>query len=217
MMRFASIVFDVDSTLSGVEGIDWLAALREPALAEEVRALTTRVMAGEIAIEEVFAKRLKAVGPSRSEVEMLGETYVARVAPDAQRVLADLQRAGVRVELVSAGLRPAVSMLATRLGVPDACVHAVDVRFDSRGRFAGFDEASPLARQHGKAEVVRSASLPRPILVVGDGSTDAVIKSEGAADAFAAFVGFVRRSAVVELADYVIESLAAVRELVLGE
>ena len=37
-MKFASVVLDVDSTLCGVEGIDWLAQRRGPEMADRVRA-----------------------------------------------------------------------------------------------------------------------------------------------------------------------------------
>jgi phosphoglycolate phosphatase-like HAD superfamily hydrolase len=58
-------------------------------------------------------------------------------------------------------------------------------------------------------------SLPRPILSVGDGATDAAMKSAGAADAFAAFTGFVRREPVVALADHVIATFDELVALVL--
>ena len=39
-MRFNSVIFDVDSTLSGIEGIDWLANLRGNEVAEWSATLT---------------------------------------------------------------------------------------------------------------------------------------------------------------------------------
>ena len=214
--RFASVVLDVDSTLSDIEGIDWLAARRTPELAERVRDLTTRAMAGEIPIEEVFASRLEAVAPSRAELAALGAAYIACVEPGAKGALLALGQAGIRVELVSAGLRPAVSVLADHLKLSDTQVNAVGVQFDASGNFADFDRTSPLARSHGKADLVRSRALPRPILAVGDGITDLEMKTAGAVDAFAAYTGFVHRSTVVERADHVVESFDAVRALVLG-
>jgi len=93
-------------------------------------------------------------------------------------------------------------------------LEAVDVDFDERGAYAGV-VTSPLTRGHpGKAEVVRALALPRPILAVGDGATDLAMRPE--ADAFAAFVGFVRRDAVVAKADYVVGSLREVAALAAG-
>ena len=36
---YASVVFDVDSTLTGIEGVDWLGALRDAQTAAYVKAL----------------------------------------------------------------------------------------------------------------------------------------------------------------------------------
>jgi len=55
---FKTVVFDVDSTLADIEGIDWLATLRDPEIARESEELTTRAMAGEMPIEAVYTRRL---------------------------------------------------------------------------------------------------------------------------------------------------------------
>ena len=46
--RYRSVILDVDSTLCGVEGIDWLARQRGADVAEQTALLTQRAMAGEI-------------------------------------------------------------------------------------------------------------------------------------------------------------------------
>ena len=48
--------------------------------------------------------------------------------------------------------------------------------------------------------IVRTLGLPEPVLAVGDGSTDVAIRVGGAADAFAAYTGFVARPDVVAAA-----------------
>ena len=74
-------------------------------------------------------------------------------------------------------------------------------------------EQSLFVLSGGKLTVVRGLSLPRPILAVGDGNTDLAAKP--AVDAFAAYVGYVRRETVVAGADFVIASFAEIAELVL--
>ncbi|MBC7671248.1 MAG: hypothetical protein H7247_02400, partial [Polaromonas sp.] len=53
---FASVILDVDSTLCGIEGIDWLADRRGPAVGAGVTALTDGAMRGEIALDGVEGK-----------------------------------------------------------------------------------------------------------------------------------------------------------------
>ena len=213
MTRFNSIVLDVDSTLSGIEGIDWLANLRGQEVAAWSTALTERAMRGEIPIEAVYGERMRAVRPDKAELEQLGREYVDRVAPHAREVLSDLKSANVHIVMVSGGLREAILPLAAALGVAKEDVHAVSVSFDDRGGYAGFDEASPLTRQTGKKTLVGAMGLKGPILAVGDGMTDCEMKA--VVDSFAAYTGFTRRGPVVERADFVIENFDQLRELVL--
>jgi len=211
--RFNSVVFDVDSTLSGIEGIDWLASQRGNKVATWSTTLTDRAMRGEIPIEAVYGERMRKVKPTRVEIERLGHEYVDCMAPGARETMSALKAAGIRLVMISGGLREAILPLATALGVDEASVHAVSVFFDRTGDYAGFDEASPLTRQTGKKTTVANIGLRGPILAVGDGMTDCEMKS--VVDSFAAFTGFTRREPVIERADFVIENFDQLRELIL--
>lgn len=213
MSRFNSVVLDVDSTLSGIEGIDWLAKLRGSEVAAWSAVLTDSAMRGEIPIEAVYGQRMQKVKPTRAEIEQLGQEYVDRIAPSARETLSAFRAANIEVAMVSGGLREAILPLATALGVESNRVYAVSVFFDESGQYAGFDEASPLTQQTGKKATVAKMGLKGPILAVGDGMTDSEMKS--VVDSFAAFTGFTRRAPVIELADFIVENFDQLRELVL--
>jgi phosphoserine phosphatase len=211
---FATVILDVDSTLSGIEGIDWLAARRGADVAARVAELTDRAMRGEIPLDAVYGERLGLVRPSAGDVAELAEAYAGAVAPGAAEAIARLREAGRTVVLVSGGLREAIVPLAASVGVAAGDVHAVGVRFDAAGAYAGFDAASPLTTQGGKRVIAERLGLPRPALAVGDGATDAAMRP--AVDSFAAFTGFVRRDRVVSDADHDVSSFSQLTELVLG-
>lgn len=213
MKRFNSVILDVDSTLAGVEGIDWLAALRGPAAAAKSAELTDKAMQGLIPLEQIYGERLNSVGPTRSEIEDLAAVYLERMAPGARETLARLREAGVDLTIISGGFEQAILPLASELGVKSDHVHAVRLDFDPSGGYTGFDESSLLARQYGKRKTVESLRLKEPVLAVGDGITDFEIAS--VVDAFAAFTGFIRRESVITRADYVLESFDQLRQLVL--
>ncbi len=210
------MVFDADSTLVGIEGIDWLAALRPADVAERIAHLTDEAMAGRLPLEQVYAARLSAVAPTRDEVLAAGRAYVQTIAPGAERCMAALRGAGCRLVIVSGGLRLALLPLAARLGIAADDVYGVDVMFGADGRYVDFDHTSPLARQSGKPEVVASLRLPRPTIAVGDGSTDLAIRTSGAADGFIAFTGYIHRAPVVRGADHVCASFDALLALLLS-
>ena len=211
---FSSVVLDVDSTLCGIEGIDWLASRRDPATGAAITALTDQAMRGEIALDSVYRQRLAAVRPSRRDVDALAAAYLAALAPGAAEAVRALHAGARRVVLVSGGLREAILPVSAHLGIAEADVHAVSVRLTRSGHYDGYDSASPLATATGKRAVVEALALPRRVLAVGDGATDLAIRP--AVDGFAAFTGFVRREPVVAAADHVIASFAQLLELVLS-
>lgn len=212
--RFASVVIDVDSTLSGIEGIDWLAALRGPEMATRIADLTDRAMRGEVTLDSVYGERLKMIAPTRREIDALATRYLEAIAPGAEAAIGTLRHAGVAIAVVSGGLREAITPLARFVGVGGQGLRAVSIRFDDEGNYSGYDERSPLATQQGKARVVRELALGAPVLGVGDGATDLAMRP--AVAAFGAYTGFVRREPVVREADFTIESFAQLEALVLG-
>lgn len=214
MTRYRTVVFDCDSTLSALEGIETLAA----DVRSEVRALTDTAMAGDVPLEEVYGRRLELICPSRSAVEALIPRYIEALVDDAAATIAALRRSDVDVRVVSGGLLPAVAGLAEHLGVDRSAVAAVPVRFHDDGAYAGF-ETAPAARTGGKAEVIRSwkaAGLPEPIMFVGDGATD--LEAADDVDLFVAYAGVVDRPEVTAAAPVVVRScsLAPILPLALG-
>jgi phosphoserine phosphatase len=212
--RYGSVIFDCDSTLSAIEGIEELARAHR----EEIARLTESAMRGEIALEDVYGRRLDLVQPTRAQVEALGERYVQTLVADARETVAALVGEGIEVRVMSGGIRQAVLTLAFALGLSEHAVAAVDVYFDSNGDYAGFDNASPLARSAGKRTVLERwlPELPNPTMLVGDGATD--LEARPPADLFVAFAGVVERRAIVDAADEVVRtpSLAPILVLALG-
>jgi phosphoserine phosphatase len=213
--KYGTVIFDWDSTISAVEGIEELARASQ----EEVVRLTDAAMRGEVPLEEVYGRRLELAQPSRSSVEELVEVYLEALVPDAADVIRELQSAGIRVRVISGGLYEAVAPAAARLGIAGSDVAAVGIHFGQAGEYAGFDSESPLAYAGGKRKLVQRwrAELPGPIMLVGDGATD--LEAKPVVDCFVAFAGVVARAPVLAGADVVIRerSLAPVFTLAAGE
>ena len=190
-MTYRLVFFDVDSTLVTIEGIDVLGG-GNPQIAE----LTEAAMNGEIPLEEVYARRLELIRPSRADVDALAARYVASLVDGAAETIAALQRADVIVHLVTAGIEQAIRPLAEHLGVRHA--HAVRLEFTAGGAYEDFDRRSPLARAGGKELVVRDvrARTKGRAAFVGDGASD--LEAAGAVDLFIGFGGVRERGVVRE-------------------
>jgi phosphoserine phosphatase len=213
-LKYRALVLDVDSTVSGIEGIDWLAARRGPDVAQRVLELTRRAMEGELALEDVYGSRLSEIRPRREDLEALSHAYLARLAPGVTESVARIKRAGVRVTLVSGGLRPALLRLASHLGLALSDLYAVAIEFDAAGAYVAYDSNSALTEADGKARVVSELRLPRPIMAVGDGATDLAMQE--VVDSFVAFTGFVVRPRIVASADATASSFAELERLLLS-
>ncbi len=194
---FERIVFDCDSTLSRIEGIEELAGRRPPDVAAQIAALTAQAMDGSVPLEEVYGRRLQLIAPRRNDVATIGRRYIETAMPQAREVIAALKGLGKELRVVSGGLRLAVVTFAGWLGIEDDRVHAVQTWFDGDGRISSFDRDNPLTRRGGKRDVL--AALPRRrTAFVGEGMTDA--EARDVVDCFVCYTGVVRRPAVAELA-----------------
>jgi len=222
-LGFQRVVFDCDSTLVTVEGIDELARLKGKA--EFIAKLTGDAMDGKISLEEVYARRLELLQPTRAELTEVGRIYRHSLVPQAAEVVAALQLAGVEVFIVSGGLKAAVHDLAELLRVPEDHIHAVEVELDAlqgkwwdymHHRYSGNPDEkyfafapTPLAESNGKSAVLKNLVADgKRVMMVGDGSTDLVTKS--VVKLFVGFGGVERRPAVVDGADVFVDSKSLV-------
>lgn len=199
-MKYRFVFFDVDSTLVTIEGIDVLADGNP-----EIAKLTDAAMNGEIPLDQVYAKRLEMIRPSKERVEGLGTTYVASVVDGARETIAALQDGGVIVHLVTAGIEQAIRPLADALNIRN--VHAVKLTFDANGDYKDFDRRSFLTRPGGKELVVRDvrARSHGKAAFIGDGVSD--LEAKPAVDLFIGFGGVVVRPRVKENADLYVTNL----------
>ena len=208
---FAAVYFDCDSTLSSIEGVDELLEFADPALRQDIAALTDQAMNGQLPLAEVYETRLRKLAPRREQLEAIGAHYVQNVVPDALRTIQALQFLNKHIGIVSGGLLLPVQHLATHLGVPLEHVHAVPLLFHEDGSYRDFDHSSPLWRNGGKVPVVQHAPKDHhPMVFVGDGITD--LETQAHVARFIGFGGVVTRAAVQQRAEFFVNtnSLAAI-------
>jgi phosphoserine phosphatase len=191
--KYRLVFFDVDSTMVNIEGIDVLAGGNP-----EIARLTEAAMSGEIPLDQVYARRLEMIRPTRHAVEALARRYVESMVPGAEETIRTLREAGSTIYLVTAGIEQALVLLAAKLKVH---LRAVALRFTPAGEYEGFDRRSPLARPGGKEVVVRDirARAHGKAAFVGDGISD--LEAKPAVDLFIGFGGVHTRPRVRENAD----------------
>ena len=206
------IIFDCDSTLSAIEGIDELARLRGPQVFAEVEAMTTAAMEGKTSVEDVFARRLDIIRPRQADVAAVGRLYVEQVEPTAKATIARLKAAGWMTVILSGGFRQAITPLAAHLGI--ARVEAVDLFFNAAGDYTGYDGKFPTCRSGGKPECIARLKRelnPSRIVMVGDGVSD--LEAKPVVDLLVGFGRYTERAKVKAGAHTFIHRLDALPEL----
>jgi len=200
------LLFDCDSTLSAIEGIDELGRLRGPEVFKAVEDMTTQAMDGSTPVELIFAKRLDMIKPTLKELESIGQKYIQQVEPTAVDTIKKLKSAGWTVIIVSGGFTQAIRPLAQYLGIER--VEAVELRFNADGSYAGYVESCPTAKSKGKNVVVlklRDEFKAYQMILVGDGASDLEVK--GDVDKMIGFGRYTARPKVKAGADAFITSL----------
>jgi phosphoserine phosphatase len=76
------VVFDCDSTIVSIEGIDELARLNGQY--NEIEKLTSKAMNGSVSFEQVFELRLKKINPSIQDLFRVGELYISNITPGTE-------------------------------------------------------------------------------------------------------------------------------------
>lgn len=231
-LGFDFIIFDCDSTLSTIEGIDELA--RKKGKFDEVKRMTDAAMDGEVHLQSVYDRRLELLSPTRAEIRELERLYRHTLVPDVPEVIRALQWLDKELFIVSGGLLPAVRPFGEGLGIPRQNIRAVDVLYNRlTGNWWDYQqdqwgqrpdetfldsEETPLIESHGKADVVTHLLAGREgrSMLVGDGMSD--IAAKPVVDLVVGFGGVVTRQQVAREADVFITaaSMAPVLPLALN-
>jgi len=229
---FDVVIFDCDSTLSRIEGIDELA--RWLGRETEVAALTTQAMNGELPLEAVYSRRLDLLQPTREQLKQLGQLYRDTLVPDAAEVVAALLAQGREVFIVSGGLFEPVKHFGLSLGLPPEHIFAVEVEYNQlsgrwwetwkhpKGRNPDeqylMHDNGPLTEGKGKAHIIQRirAAHPGRAMLIGDGTSD--LEASRAVEVFVGFGGVTAREKVQANADVFIHanSLAPILPLALA-
>jgi phosphoserine phosphatase len=222
---YRHVIFDCDSTLTGIEGIDELASHSDTR--QRVADLTRSAMDGKVNLETVYGERLEILQPTRGAVRAIRSRYRKHVVEDAAALMQALQVLGHEVYIVSGGLFDPVREFGLHLGVAPEHIRAVEVEYDTLSgnwwQGQGPWREAYLAVQHsvltesdGKARVIRELLQNQTgrSLLVGDGVSDLLASRE--VDLFAGFGGVICRDRVASESKVFIQSQSIAPVLLLA-
>lgn len=195
------LFIDCDSTLSVIEGIDELARARGAEVFDKVVALTDAAMNGEIAISEVFPRRMDLIRPDRALCDEIAARYIEQMVEGVPQLLQQARERGWLPVILSGGFAPLIAPLARQLGVEH--VEAVPIEFCEDGSYVDYGRDYPTTRNFGKNEIIRewkAAMMPERVVMIGDGVSD--LETAPDVDLFVGFGGVAARPKVQAAAGY---------------
>ncbi len=196
------VIFDCDSTLTKIEGIDELARMK--GRKKEVCELTTAAMEGKAKFCQTLGKRLEIVKPCKKDLARLANLYIKNEVKGARKTIAGLKRMGINVYIVTGAYLEALLPFAKYLGIPRKNVFAINLKFQKNGNYLSPDWKNPLTKNKGKQHIIQKLTKQGKTVLIGDGATD--LEAKEIVDLFIGFGGVIKRQIVKENADVFIET-----------
>ncbi|MBI2654454.1 phosphoglycerate dehydrogenase [Candidatus Woesearchaeota archaeon] len=202
-------IIDFDSTFTQVEALDELAAIslrdnpKKSVILNEIKNITKLGMEGRMPIKDSLSRRIKLLNANKRHIESLIKTLKKKITPSFLRNGHFFRLNSKNIFIISNGFSDYIVPVVKKLHIPENNIFCNEFIFDKEENIVGFDETNILARERGKAELLKSLNLDGEVYVLGDGYTDYQLKESGLVTKFFAFTENVERKIVVDKADHV--------------
>lgn len=216
-IKVDTIIFDFDSTILRGELLEILANHKlecHPGKNEILRKIieiTNMGMEGKISFGESLRRRLDTLELDEKTFKDALPQIITMINSEYLELIEKVRNK--KRYVISGGYTNIIRGLDYLLDIPASQIHAIKLNFKD-GKLVGFDQDSPLIESNGKAVVAQSIKNKGVSMMVGDGMTDYMVKELGGADYFTAYTGVVRRESVCDRADFVINNLSDLSEII---
>lgn len=213
-----SIIFDFDSTLVKIEGLEVLAEIalsdnpKRSEIIQEISSITNLGMLGKIDFKESLMRRLSLFNITKNHIEKLNEQIISTISDSILENKEFFKINSENIFIVSGGFKEWIFPVSDFLGISRDNVFANTFKFSGEN-YSGIDENNKILMKKGKARVVEALNLSSESFIVGDGFTDYEIKGEGFVDKFVLYTENVLREDLATMADFVVSDFGEILEL----
>lgn len=168
---FGLLAMDMDSTLIAIECIDELADMR--GIKAEVLQITASAVRGEIEFADSMRCRVAMLaGLDESALQKVYDERL-QLSPGAEKMLAGLKAAGVKILLITSGFTFFAEQLKKRLNLDYTCSNSLEiVNGKLSGKLAG-EIIDADAKAIKVEEIRKQLGLKREqVIALGDGAND---------------------------------------------
>tara|TARA_Y100000589_G_scaffold90646_1_gene85229 strand:+ start:601 stop:1266 length:666 start_codon:yes stop_codon:yes gene_type:complete len=206
-------VFDFDSTLTSVEGLDVLAEIslrnnpEKDQVINKIQEITDLGIDGDISFSDSLRSRISLLNANKSQLSELIDLLKTKLSQSVAENKDFFTKYRDCIYIISCGFKEFIEPVVAELNIDPERIFANTFEFDKDGLIIGFDENNPLSQHDGKVSCLKSSGIEGEIQIIGDGYSDYVMKKEGVADKFFAYTENVSRKKATDHADYVVASL----------
>tara|TARA_B110000003_G_scaffold121437_1_gene123824 strand:+ start:22358 stop:24250 length:1893 start_codon:yes stop_codon:yes gene_type:complete len=204
-----NFVFDFDSTLTSVEGLDVLAEItlannpNKDEIINEIIEITNLGIDGKISFTESLERRIKLLNAKKSDLPLLIDELRKKVSSSIESNKEFFENFSKDIYVISCGFKEFIDDIVKDYNIPSDRVYANTFEFDENDFIVGFDNKNVLSTHNGKIKCLKNLKLKGEIQVIGDGYSDYITKEAGVADTFFAYTENVSREKTIENADHI--------------
>ena len=206
-------VFDFDSTLTSVEGLDVLAEISlrnnhdKDNIINKIQEITDLGIDGDISFSDSLSSRIALLKANKSQLSELVDVLKTKLSESVKANKEFFTKYQNQIYVISCGFKEFIEPVVAELQIGPERIFANTFTFDETGLITGFDETNPLSQHNGKVNCLKLSGIQGEIQIIGDGYSDFVMKREGVADKFFAYTENVSRKKATDNADYIVASL----------
>lgn len=207
-----TIIFDFDSTFIKCETLDTLAKIiyqDSPDLEKilhSVEEATKASMEGKLSIHAALVARVKALNIKKQHVLAAIDYLQQQITDSFLRNFDFIKSQRADTFIFSGGFTEIIAPIVEPFHIPKHHIFANHFIYD-QGHVVGIQDDCLLAHNFGKAEQFKRLNRSGSVYVIGDGATDAEIKTVGTQVKFYLFAENVFRENLKSQADKIIYDL----------
>jgi len=133
-------VFDFDSTLTSVEGLDVLAEItlannpKKDEILQEIVDITNLGIDGDISFTDSLEKRIKVIGATKADLELLVERLKTFISDSVKRNKSFFIENSEHIYIMSAGFKEFIIPVVAEYNIPAERIYANTFEFDKNGK-----------------------------------------------------------------------------------
>tara|TARA_Y100000589_G_scaffold30844_1_gene25746 strand:+ start:28 stop:702 length:675 start_codon:yes stop_codon:yes gene_type:complete len=209
------LIIDFDSTLIKIETLECLAEIaldhskNKNQIIKKINQMTDSAMSGNMSFNESINNRLSLLNLKKENISKTINQITKNFDSTFLKNLDFIESYIDQIYIVSGGFKEVIELSLKAISNKKWNIYANNFIFKGQ-KIIGINNNNPLAKNHGKVELIKSLNLEGEKIIVGDGYTDYEVKKYDQAKYFLCYNRHINRQRVVKHADLICDDFEQV-------